>query len=1731
MRRTEPMSRAYQFIFSTLLLISFILAENRLALALGTSAGSRFTNREGLTLTYTSQKESCPGKSDGSIDLTITNATNLKSIVWSSGQTTEDISGLAAGTYQVDVTDDNGTVTLSIPIAPADTPIANYPGELIFCQGEHTAPVMLSGTPSGLVFNISGGSTIGLSNKTGVTSIPSFTAQAGSANLTISPRTNGCTGNPIIVPVTVIEKANLAASPLQQTICSGATSSISLSSNATNPIFSWIVKSITPSGNVSGASAGTGPTLAQTLINTGTSEATVIYTVSVQSESCTGSSIDVTVRIHPRIEASISGDATICQGDADPVIQLTAVNGTAPFTFTYRINGESTQSINSNSETVQLQGSSAASGVFNYELLTVKAQEGCVYPVNKTATITIFEKPILTSTPTPGGICSNEVFTYVPTSNINGTTFGWNRAAVAGISNAAASSTNSPNEYLVNTTNNPIAVTYTYTLTSPDGCTNTQDVVVIVTKTPELTSSLTPPNICSGMAFSYTPTSTVGETDYRWSRDAVAGISNPAASGTGNPNEVLTNTTSSPQTVTYRYRLNSNGCENPTSYAVSVVVLPAPAVTASASEELICPGASVNLYSSSNVSSSLPKTLLSENFNSASAGSTSGPNNWTTSPSSPNAASWTIRNNNYTYNTGGGNVTFSSNDASRFYLANSRAAGDVNITSILTSPAINTVGYSSLELSFWHYYRSGGSSDHPIIQYSTNGSTWNDLEEFTWDIGSSTSFSKHTVSLNSYTGEPTLYIRFYYSARNDYYWAIDNVTITGEGTDMFWTSNPSGFSSTQQNPTNVSPSQTTDYIAWYTNPDTGCLGNDTVTVTVINPPSPTIIADYCTYPGKIRLTVPAGYSSYKWSTGEASSSILVDIAAIFTVTVKDAYGCTGSSSFNTANELVVNGDFEAGNVGFTTPATDGNAYSYRADGAGNTELWNEGLYGVGANPNTYHSNFWGRDHTTNSGNMMIVNGFPGSPQPIIWQEEVDVVDGVDYYFSAWAISLNSSGNYARLQYNVNGTNIGTVASLPARPQNDAAPYDWVRFYGNWTSTVTGKIKISIVDLQTAADGNDFGLDDISFGTLAPRPAEVSPTSNGDSCEGESIYLHANVQYGREPVTVLWTGPNGFTSTLENPVISNATTDASGTYTVQVWDTYGCENKPASVSLAVYPKVEVDAGSDQSVCPANPSVTLNGTITGGTSSGSWSGGTGSFSPNNQSLNAVYTPSATEINSGSITLTLTSDDPAGSCPPASSSMTITFFRSPELTFELVQPLCYESSDGNIAVTASGGTAPYNYLWDDGQTTATAIGLNAGYHSVTVTDANGCSVSETVQLPGPEPFRVHTPSLTEPSCYGATDGSASVTASGGTPPYRFIWDEAAGSQASATATNLGAGTYSVVVLSDLNGCAATSVSVTIPEPEAPDLNCPESIIVTVDPGKTYASNVGVGLPGYDNSCESIEYLMTGATTESDDGLVPSPSTYNLGITNIEYIAVNLKGEDLHCSFTVTVRPEIPVISCADPITVNADAGLCSASLAIDLPQVDKGTGISWSWKMSGATIGSGSDAILSPYTFNKGTTIITWTATNAAGTATCSQTVTITDTEAPRFINPFDVEVCVERIKEFTIDDNTRPDYYIFETGNVILDLATDNFSDNCGLNCDVTIEWRIVFANSDNLPTSGYISGQPSAYPTDILFPGDGVDFQPVVHKVYYRITDCSGNQSEEQVTTVTVSPRPQIVKNI
>lgn len=287
-------------------------------------------------------------------------------------------------------------------------------------------------------------------------------------------------------------------------------------------------------------------------------------------------------------------------------------------------------------------------------------------------------------------------------------------------------------------------------------------------------------------------------------------------------------------------------CGNGPAQNRTVTVLNSPDISILASASEVCEGDFVSLTASATKAGSRA-IILEEGFNDAT-------NNWlninNTTGGTPAAAEWTLRPYNYNVSS----TTFRSNDNSQFYLSNSDAAGSGAVVStILQSPVIVTSGYSSLSLNFYHYYRRYNGGESGKVEVSTNGTDWTTVYTCTSSTGSSTNFVNQEVNLDAYIDNPTFYIRFKYDATYDWWWAIDNVSITGDlanpGYLYSWTAVPAataGLPPGSEIPSETNfavlayPSITTTYTASVTN-GSGCTANANATITV-NPILPVSIS-------------------------------------------------------------------------------------------------------------------------------------------------------------------------------------------------------------------------------------------------------------------------------------------------------------------------------------------------------------------------------------------------------------------------------------------------------------------------------------------------------------------------------------------------------------------------------------------------------------------------------------------------------------------------------------------------------------------------------------------------------------------------------------------------------------------------------------------------------------------------------------------------------------------------
>lgn len=269
-------------------------------------------------------------------------------------------------------------------------------------------------------------------------------------------------------------------------------------------------------------------------------------------------------------------------------------------------------------------------------------------------------------------------------------------------------------------------------------------------------------------------------------------------------------------------------------------------------------------------------------------------------------------------------------------------------------------------------------------------------------------------------------------------------------------------------------------------------------------------------------------------------------------------------------------------------------------------------------------------------------------------------------------------------------------------------------YKPWTNVsvdLVGQIGNPVTIRFTTCDCNLGGHYGYAYVNCECTPLSV--TQQDSLCVGGTTTLTAPYE---DNSTYNWTGPGGpYTGQI-------ITITQGGTYTVTMVSSTGCV-KMINYVVAVYPTAFDNAGPDQTVC-SGAAVTLAGSISGAATVGTWTGGTGTFNPNNTSLTGDYMPSTAEIAYGSLTLTLTTDDPAGPCHSASDQMVITINPQAIVSAGPDQTICKGNS---VTLAGSIGGSATSATWSGGAGTYSPDSLSPNaIYTPTSTEASSGPVT---------------------------------------------------------------------------------------------------------------------------------------------------------------------------------------------------------------------------------------------------------------------------------------------------------------------------------------------------------------------------------------------------------------------
>lgn len=383
---------------------------------------------------------------------------------------------------------------------------------------------------------------------------------------------------------------------------------------------------------------------------------------------------------------------------------------------------------------------------------------------------------------------------------------------------------------------------------------------------------------------------------------------------------------------------------------------------------------------------------------------------------------------------------------------------------------------------------------------------------------------------------------------------------------------------------------------------------------------------------------------------------------------------------------------------------------------------------------------------------------------------------------------------------------------------------------------------------------------------------VSASNTGPYCEGSTIQLN-----GTAGTTYAWTGPNGFTSNIQNPTIPNATAANAGTYSLTVTGT-GC-NAAATTNVTVVPQIYPNAGVDDTVCFGFP-FQLVGTITVATDVKQWFGIPNGITPNPtiQFLPAAnnLTPNVNVNQPGSYSFVLLESNPV--CGTKRDTVNI-YVKQMDIVTSFTNPSCESYLDGTITLS---GTQATEYSFDNGVTWGTnpvGSGFAEGTYNVCVRDVNQCKACASVTLTDPAPIVL---SLSNDTLI-CENGTATLVASAvGGNTYTYSWllfPTTVDTQYASPAVDTW---YAVRAFSEL-GCPSNL----------------DSIHVTIRPPITgYLTQNAMICPGYPT------YLVA----DSVVGGIGVPytftwSTAEIGVGDKDSISVN---PDINTTYTVTIKDE---------------------------------------------------------------------------------------------------------------------------------------------------------------------------------------------------------------------------------
>ena len=636
-------------------------------------------------------------------------------------------------------------------------------------------------------------------------------------------------------------------------------------------------------------------------------------------------------------------------------------------------------------------------------------------------------------------------------------------------------------------------------------------------------------------------------------------------------------------------------------------------------------------------------------------------------------------------------------------------------------------------------------------------------------------------------------------------------------------------------------------------------------------------------------------------------------------------------------------------------------------------------------------------------NNAVTTGYPFTLPGLVSITTSSAGTGYYYFLYNWQIKGGTCTSLrapvvatitAGLTTNVSTTNVScygaTTGSSTLNVSGGSPAYTYLWSNGQTTATLSnvgqGTYTVTVSDAASCS-----GTQSVSISQ--PTQLLLNATITNATCGLNNGSATAVTSGGSPSYTFHWN--NNATSSA----ISNL---SAGTYTVTVTDNHNCS---VSTSAAI-----ITSGS------LNLSTTNNGVSCFGANdaviSVSASGGTPAYTYLWAGGQTGYQLS----NLGTGTYSVTASDASG-CS-ASQTITVTQPAQLQVVTRVTNASCGQSN-GSVTTSVAGGTPNYAYAWDNGSTASAINNLSSGTYNVTVTDNKGCQASASATVINTGALSLTT-SQGDAQCYGSANGTAGVSATGGSPAYTYVWSNGVSAQ---TISNLTAGNY-IVTVTDAGSCTSTA-SVSISQPTQINITSHTtqplcsgssngSIFVTANGGAgSYSyvwSNTATGSTISNIPAGNYTVTVTDASNCTTSGTINLSGTQPFS-TSFSTINVVCNGQ-ANGSTTLTVvggtpgysyswnngntTSNISNLAAGTYLVTITDANNCSSTSSVIISQpaaigITTTSTASVTGQSNGtATVQTVTGAV-SPYTVNWSTGDSTLTASNLAGG---TYTVTLTD-----------------------------------------------------------------------------------------------------------------------------------------